>query len=303
MAETHKNQHTIPETYLKGWCDPACPPGPGRNPYVWITSCASRETRRKAPHNLFCESDFYTIRRADGTRDLTLEHELAKLESAFAMLRDRKIERGLPLTKQEHRSLCLFCAALHARAKAQKEHQRAQWSKPLEMCREIEAAAQRLPPEKLWMLSGFSSEETPSISMEELEQIVENPIPRLLQTMIDVEAPLLLGLDIAVLRAKDGAEFVTSDDPCVWIDPEALRMPPAFQAPALAHRSIEIRLPISPHSLLFLNRQDIKGYREVHCGIVDQVNRDTVVNAHDYVVHQTRSPELVASLLRLLPGS
>jgi len=44
-----------------------------QDPYVWRFGRGDREGRRKAPHNIFAETDFYTIRLPDGRKDLTLE--------------------------------------------------------------------------------------------------------------------------------------------------------------------------------------------------------------------------------------
>jgi hypothetical protein len=44
----------------------------------------------------------YTIHRADGERDLVLEHGLAGLESQFVAIRDAKLAREQEITIQEH---------------------------------------------------------------------------------------------------------------------------------------------------------------------------------------------------------
>src|SRR5262245_37854393 len=95
----HKRQHFVPQSYLKAWCDPTTPVG--QEPYVWLFLKDGSEVRRKAPDNLFHETDLYTIRRDDGTRDLVLEHGLSQLESEFVSIRDTKLARCEPLTASE----------------------------------------------------------------------------------------------------------------------------------------------------------------------------------------------------------
>lgn len=67
-SKTHKGKHFVPESYLKAWCDPACPEN--YEPYVWLFDKEGKSARKKAPSNIFKETDFYTVEKADGTRDL-----------------------------------------------------------------------------------------------------------------------------------------------------------------------------------------------------------------------------------------
>lgn len=96
----HKKQHFIPEGYLKEWCDPDCPPM--HEPYVWRFQKDSKEGQRKAPKNIFRETDMYTIKSVNGDRDLTLERGLSQLESVYCSLRDNKLLRHIPLDPDEH---------------------------------------------------------------------------------------------------------------------------------------------------------------------------------------------------------
>jgi hypothetical protein len=41
----------------------------GQEPYVWRFKKDGSDPRRKAPENLFHETDLYTIHREDGERD------------------------------------------------------------------------------------------------------------------------------------------------------------------------------------------------------------------------------------------
>lgn len=80
----HKSQHFVSRTYLAAWCDASAPHN--MEPYVWVFKKDSRVGRRKAPHNIFEETDFYTVRGTDGSRDLTLEHKLRDLAHRFARI-------------------------------------------------------------------------------------------------------------------------------------------------------------------------------------------------------------------------
>jgi len=98
--KTHKGQHFVAESYLKAWCDPDCPSN--HEPYVWRFDKDGTNPTKRAPKNLFKETDFYTIEKADGTRDLRLEHGLSELESKFAQI--RRNNRLLPEVKRPART-------------------------------------------------------------------------------------------------------------------------------------------------------------------------------------------------------
>jgi hypothetical protein len=115
----HKKQHFVAESYLKAWCDPETPKD--HEPYVWRFSKDGPDARRKAPTNIFHETDMYTIELPGGRRDLVLEQGLSQLESAFVTLRDSKLRRHLLLEPDEFALLCVFVAATHARTKAQRD--------------------------------------------------------------------------------------------------------------------------------------------------------------------------------------
>ena len=107
------NQHWIPESYLSAWCDPQTPQN--QTPYVWKYSKDGKVYQKKAPKNIFCESEMYTIQCADGSRDLKLEHALSDLENGFAKIKQNKLSSKLPLSAEEKILICYFVAAMHAK--------------------------------------------------------------------------------------------------------------------------------------------------------------------------------------------
>ena len=76
---------------------------------------------------------------------------------------------------------------------------------------------------------------------------------------MNVLTRLLFQLDMSIIETSTSPGFITSDDPCVWFDPE-LHSQSFFTAPALMSPTIEINLPISPSQCLFFNRQNQNGY-------------------------------------------
>ncbi|WP_169120010.1 DUF4238 domain-containing protein [Aromatoleum anaerobium] len=282
----HKKQHFVPACYLKAWCDPEAPPM--HKPYVWVFDRNGQNVRRKAPENIFHESDMYTTFGKNGERDLILEQGLSQLEMEFTRIRNSKINYGRDLTPDEHILLCAFTATAQARTPANREHQRKQWERPLRMMeRMTEAVANMTPDTKERFIASQpprSVNSKGSIGYEEVKQMHENPLQTLLYPMIQATTPLLCKLDMAFLVSNDEIGFITSDHPCVWFDPDSCRRPPMYRGPALMYETIEITVPLSPTHCLLLNRQGMNGYIQVQPNVVHEVNRRTRFEADEYFV-------------------
>src|SRR5438552_6774777 len=121
----HARQHWIPQSYLESWCDPDTPAR--HTPFVWRFSKDGSIVSKKAPKNIFYETDMYTIQLANGSRNLSIEHGLAGLENTFAELRKTKLANHTALTLEDKLVLCAFIAAMYARTRAQRHHWQKQW--------------------------------------------------------------------------------------------------------------------------------------------------------------------------------
>jgi len=280
----YKNQHYISQSYLQAWADPECEEK--QTPYVWLFSKNGKNIRKKAPKNIFYEKDMYTI-YLEGIRNLVLEYGLSQLESLFANIRNQKINIRQDLSPEDRMILCAFAAAMQARTKVQREHQRKQWTRVLDgMDNIIEQMKKATPEQREAMKMSLSSSrsKSESIGYEEVKNIVQGPLQNLLIPMINAVTPLLFKLDLAILVTNLKIGFITSDNPCVWYDPEAYTRPPLYRAPALMCDTIEITLPISPMSVLYLNRQHINGYKFADEELVDTLNSRTRFYADEYFV-------------------
>lgn len=261
----NKKQHFVPKSYLKAWCDPDTPAR--HEPYVWVFNRDSRVGESRAPINIFWEADFYTQPGQDGERDLILEEALNRIETQFIEVRS-KLEMRLPLSVKDHFWLSAFCAAMHGRTRAQREHRRKYWEETLETMKGLSEWAKTAPPDKLQSLSfsGPSSSKGRTLSQEDVERIVEYPAQTALPHFILIETPILCQMSLGILYTDDDLGFITSDHPCVWFDPE-------HRFPGLASETIEVTLPVSPKSLLFFNRLNVSGYIPVPPIFVREANR------------------------------
>lgn len=281
----HKKQHYVPACYLKGWCDPHTPAN--QTPYVWLFDVDGNNPRRKAPENIFRETDMYTINRADGSRDLTLERGLHEFETEFTRIRTRKFNYGRPLDQSEHILLCAFTAAAHARTPSSREHHRKQWERPLKMMEEMMEWEKTATPDEKRKAAAVhvpSSSSKGSLTYEQVKELHDNPMQKMLLPMIQTTTPLLCKLDFAIFVSNDEVGFITSDHPCVWFDPESYKRPPLYRGPALMYKTIEITMPLSPSHCLLLNRQGITGYVEATQTILDELNRRARFSAENYFV-------------------
>src|SRR2546426_11621670 len=91
------DQHTIPNCYLKAWCDPA--PLPDKHtPFIWLISKDGKDKRKRAPHNAFTEAHRYSIRRENGQKILTVEQKTLELRK----MRSCEYARELSLGQLRH---------------------------------------------------------------------------------------------------------------------------------------------------------------------------------------------------------
>lgn len=93
-----KKQHYVPQSYLREWVDPRTPAG--YEPYVWVFSKDGKKKERRAPHNIFRETDLYTL-EVEGRKHYSIETSLSQLESRYAEIVRNKIKKHLALADEE----------------------------------------------------------------------------------------------------------------------------------------------------------------------------------------------------------
>jgi uncharacterized protein DUF4238 len=285
----HGKQHFVAQSYLRAWCDPETPAD--QDAYVWRFAKDGTNGRRKAPENIFHETDLYTIIAPDGGRDLRLEHGLAQLEDEFVKIRDRKLVVHEELDQRDRLLLCAFVAAAQMRTPAQRDHLSGMWGQALEQGKAVEEWARiAATPAQRRAVGGLPAPDPDrSFSLEEVQALAERPLQMTLAAHVRTLTPMLARLDLFVLMTDDSAGFITSDNPCVWFDAEACRRPPLRQGVGLAYPSIEITLPVSPRQLLLFHRRGRSGYVSPPRHVVDELNRRTVAHCADYFVTHTNA--------------
>jgi len=275
---SHKKQHCVPRCYLKAWHDPDAPPGGRITPYVWLFDKDGTNPRRKAPANLFTETDIYTIERADGERDLRLEHGFSELEDKFARIRNTRIFRREWPNAAQLMWIHAFVAATQARTVGMRDHQRRQWAELRGIGEMLERQMLEVTPEKRASMarvgSVMANDKSGALSLEHVRALEAMPIQHIVAPVLRAVVPRLARMHTAVLCTDDALGFVTTDEPCTWFDPEAYKRQPIFRSPGLAMASIEITLPISPQQCLYISHHaDMTGYRDIPQPALDELNR------------------------------
>lgn len=282
----HKSQHWIPSSYLSEWCDPNRPEG--QTPYVWIFSKDGKISQRKAPKNIFYESEMYTIRCSDGSRDLKLEQALHHLETCFARIKRDKLSCKLVLSEAEKFLLYHFVAAMRARTVAQRDHQKKHWGEVL--CMMDSLAEQWLgaskTPSKPISKNPETTPKKKSISHEQVRELANQPLQQTMAPMVRAQVTNYMSMSMAIICTKTKPGFISSDAPLVWYDPCSNRRPFPHNSPGLIYDTIEVTLPISPQQLLFISWNDnFEGYIDIDDEIqIDHLNLRTCYFCKEYFV-------------------
>lgn len=213
-------------------------------------------------------------------RNLSLEHGLNRIENDFCVVRRDFIQAKRPLGAQQRAIALAFLAASYFRTPSQREETRAQWKPMLDMGLEMEELARTATPDQLAEMARYSRslpKRGRGISLDEVQAIVDKPFQTTLAAQIHTTVPLLFKLThMTIFCTNKVPGFITSDDPVVWIDPEAHKRPPLYRAPAFMYKTIEITMPISPTRLMFLSRQ--KSGLPEYCNIDTFDLEDTLLN-------------------------
>ena len=272
------DQHFVPKSYLSAWCDPNTPPL--QTPSVWIFTKDGTQSHNKAPKNILKETDTYTIKGADGSRDLTLEQGLCQLESRFVSIRNNKLSKEEPLSQDEHLYVCGFMAAMITRTKAQREYYKEYWGGLLkDLDGMIKRRRQENPNARIILDRLPEDLNKRSLTYADVREAAEKPLQTLMFPLIDTITPRLLRLDYAIFTTDDAPGFITSDNPCSWYDPKWQELPPMLQNQPALRKSTEISLPISPRQMICLNLNGIRGYIKANDKIINAINARTRFNA------------------------
>jgi hypothetical protein len=269
----YRNQHYITEAYLKAWCDPETPNGA----FVWVVSKTDRKIARRSPKSLFSEEDFYSMVDSQGNRSFDMELWLKQIEDDFILLRDKKLRLHQPLSEEDKKTIAMFVATMFTRTKREKENQKKNWQDYL-------TYVETLPPGVREMVK-----KSPEY-MEVVDLNVEQPMPYHLHNFIRLTVPRLSSLNCAIYETKTKPGFITSDNPCLWIDPAIFNPYTPLTFFGIGSLTLNILFPISPELFLSLEQMGPDGYISLsdklrsETDFIDNLNGMTLHNCEEFIV-------------------
>jgi len=277
---------------MAAWCDPATPAG--QEPFVWVFPAAGGEAKKRAPKKLFREADMYTrkivIPGVLDARDLHLEAGLSHLEDAFGRTRRDFIDPRKPIPTAPALKLLALVAAQQWRTPSARRHLSKSWGGVLERMDELQASYDRMAPDQKKSFNKgtrYLGGDGPKMDHDQVRRLTEQPLQETLASHVRVLTPLLAKLRMAILCTEASPGFITSDNPCVWFDPMAHKRPLMHQSPALMYRTLEITMPLTPHSMLLLSWRGPTGYADVPSLAVAELNRRTRAYADESFISQS----------------
>jgi Protein of unknown function (DUF4238) len=272
------NQHFIPQCYLREFVDLNTPPE--QEPYVWVFEKGKRKGRKKAPSNLFTETDLYTLSLKSGEKNYVIEETLSKLEGKYAEIFRSKIKSHLPLNEEEHIFLCAFVSVMLQRTLRHRDNLEHFFDELISHAETIE--------------------QQHNLELKETERLkkFKQDVHKVgvIRTLSDI-TELLTKMSVAFLCAPKGIKFLTSDDPCNLFNPDLQWQ--RFNSPGLAQKNIQVTLPLSPEILLCMSWSNLRGYVNWDKNWSDEINRLIAGQCYKYFI--SSAPQIKWRWLRRYP--
>lgn len=258
-----KVQHLVPACYLREWSDPNTPTG--QEPYIWIFQRNEKKGRKKAPTNIFKQTDVFTIELKTGEKNYFIEETLSSLESRYAKIFREKIKKHLPLNDEEHIILCAFVGSMLQRTKRHKDS--------------IEAFHDQLIEKTATMEKHHGVEPNQSKKLEK-EKINAHKLS-IFKVLPEI-TKVLVKMSVAFLIPEGSEKFITSDDPCNMFNPDLQWQ--KFYGPGLGQKNVQVTLPLSPDIKLCMSRSNLRGYIRLEKDRVKDSNRLMRAQCYEYFV-------------------
>ncbi len=277
-------QHYVPQFYLRGFVDPNCPDR--YEPFVWVYERGRAAPYRRAPKNIAAESHFYSVREGDN-KNIEVEERLSILESETAPLWNQLENPTLTLTNTDRRVISEFIACMSNRVPAVRG-----WTNSV--VNDVSKMMLKMLATHYDDLSESQREEI-GLSQAALEQAANDGDVRFeasqvvhIRNMLYVIprlAPIIQEMRWAFLHAAPERIFFTSDRPVVLVNPQ---VPPGVGGAGFGVKGVEVTLPVSANTCLFLTWDGPVGHVDVREDVIRNVNLRTGRLAHQQAFASTR---------------
>ncbi|OGY49288.1 MAG: hypothetical protein A3D39_00470 [Candidatus Buchananbacteria bacterium RIFCSPHIGHO2_02_FULL_39_17] len=241
MARPNKKQHKIPRTYLQAFSN--------QDGLVWVGDERLKIFQQK-PSNILTENDYYTIRFPTGGGTLEIETKLLNgIEGSYSDIYRQKIRNIRVLNLEEKAKMAIFVASMMERQSMLRDALTDFINRLEKRIKHM----QNLPNSVKKQMANFTipSKEkgVPAKDLLKLGKDVgslhSSLIPKLLPDLATIIFNMKWGF---VLRNKQSYPFITSDNPCVMMNPATeIRYGKGTigSAPGLIQKDVEITLPLS----------------------------------------------------------
>ena len=124
--------------------------------------------------------------------------------------------------------------------------------------------ASKTPSKPLSNSPKMANSNKKAISHEQVRKLANQPLQQIMAPMVRAQVTHYMSMNLAIFCTETKPEFITSDAPLVWYDPDSAKRPPLYRAPGLIYDTIEVTLPISPKQLIFISWKDnLEGYIDI----------------------------------------
>jgi hypothetical protein len=284
-----KDQHILPQMYLKHFVDPDTPPG--MEPYVWRYDLAGHRWQRRAPKKVARKRYYYAFQNKNKQLVNTLEPLLADIESHGATL-IRKLASQTPLTEREQENFSLFIANLIFRT-PQSRAATVSWLD--RKCDEVVAGQiqnwRENPGEFTALLTKYcgNSGKHVDISIDDVERSRPKLVPRdgtllgySMMPTIGLAARLLM-MSWRIFFTQAEHWLVICDQPCELGWPDDITEE-TFRG--FLNKGIEFHVPLTPHMLFaaFDDGPSCTFGEFLGSEVIAQLNRRMAGRAGEFIV-------------------
>ena len=243
--------HYLPQFYLREFTDPDVPQG--HDSYIWVYSLAKRTWRRRAPHNVAAESDYYAFTDEAGNKSHEVEKMLSQVESMTAPVVREKVLNQQLLDEEDRATIATFVALMLLRVPAQHEHIGNLMAEVAQSILQVMHQVHMQDPETLEAFKKGYRQETGKHDLDDLRPEHLDPTKYKIQTT----RPAAIGisfsavLDCAHIISEMGWTFVVSQPPNYFItsDHPFSMLDPTNKNHAYGHglafKNVEVSLPLT----------------------------------------------------------
>lgn len=160
----------------------------------------------------------------------------------------------------------------------------------MDLGKRVQAAFENAAPEQRKQMSTALSsphvDNEESMSMEDVQRMVEQPIQSSLSANVVTAAPFLREMRFLILEVTGSDYFITSDNPCIWFDPASYQDPRPIGAGGLISPTMEITLPLSPRHMVFYGNELLASgvYMPIDHLMIQNLNKRTRLFADQYFI-------------------